>query len=251
MIEGWITNINYSVCQQLKITILEYCICDIINQMVKTEKAKSVRVNQSYLAIILGVSRQTICNTMVGLSKRKLLVVKGRDLRARTYSVRWPKEIQAAPVKGRKKQPVKTTKEKKINTSNIFPGFMKDYYDFFHKRTDVKPKITGADGKALKEIIKHLVYITKDKFKELEDPEVEKKAREGWQVMLNNWDAIDPFLQKQIKLIQINGNFNNIIENLKNGKRNTINQSNKSGVGNLKSSIYKRSFGNAGNRNNP
>tara|TARA_R110000824_G_scaffold163590_2_gene339369 strand:+ start:458 stop:1213 length:756 start_codon:yes stop_codon:yes gene_type:complete len=250
MAEGWTSNINYSICQQLKITILEYCVCDIINQMVRKDKAKSVKVNQSCLANILGVSRQTICNTMVGLGKRKLLVVKGKDLRARTYSVKWPQQIQGAPVKAKKKQP-KATKEKKINTGSIFPGFMNDYYEFFQKRTDIKPKITGADGKALKEIIKHLISITKDKFKDMEDPEVEKKAREGWQVMLNNWGIIDPFLQKQIKLIQINGNFNNIIENLKNGKRKPLNHNKQSGVSDLKSSIYKRSFGTTNQGNKP
>ena len=242
MNEKWETTIDYSLCKKLSISIIDYCIIDIIRQLSSIKGKDAPKINQSKIAKVLGVSRQTICNKMAVLQKRKILIAKGSDLRNLEYGV--AKSITPAPKVVVRKVRKKVVK-KAPGENGLFQGFMGDYFEFFEKRNDVKPKITGADGKALKEIIKHLTYLTRDKFKDVEDKEINNMARQGWQLMLDNWNALEPFLQKQTKLIQINSNFNNIVENIRNGKKKPTNNEKQSGISNLKQSIYRRNFGDA------
>lgn len=87
--------------------------------------------------------------------------------------------------------------------------FIDEYSLFFEKANSVKPKINGTDGKAAKELIQYLTTVSIEKN--------EQGAINTFKYILKNWHKLDSFLAGQIKLIQINANINNIINQLKNG----------------------------------
>lgn len=84
------------------------------------------------------------------------------------------------------------------------------YFTFIKQRTSVKPKMSGGEGKALKELIVYFDSIVFDK----EDPQAVPKA---FQYLFDNWQRIEPFLQGQLKLMQINSNITNILNQIRNG----------------------------------
>lgn len=85
------------------------------------------------------------------------------------------------------------------------------YFTFIKQRTSVAPKMSGGEGKALKELIAYFDSIVIDK----EDPQAVPKA---FQYLFDNWQRIEPFLQGQLKLMQINSNITNILNQIRNGK---------------------------------
>lgn len=92
-----------------------------------------------------------------------------------------------------------------------FQPCMKVYHDFILKQTGAPPKITAADGKAMKDIIEYL-----EKF-----PNAENKSKSVNQLLeyiLQNFNRWDQFHKKQIKLPQISSNLINIVNGLKNGQ---------------------------------
>lgn len=89
---------------------------------------------------------------------------------------------------------------------------IKEYDDFCRKRFGSPSKINGMEVKAMKSIIVYLKKLCKEKGSD--SPEHILKS---WQYILNGWDKLEPFLQNQMKLSQINSNLTNIINQLKNG----------------------------------
>ena len=71
-------------------------------------------------------------------------------------------------------------------------------------------KIDGIQGKALKSILSYLKQLCRQKGKESEED-----VLNAFKFIFANWSRLDEFLQKQIKLSQINSNLPNIIQNLK------------------------------------
>lgn len=101
------------------------------------------------------------------------------------------------------------------------------YFDWFVKLSGVKPKFGVAEGSAMKQIINYFKTIYKDNHSEgeTEFEEVTKML----QYIFKYWHLIDPFLQKQTKVTQINSNIQNIINDIKNGhKRKSSNNKDKS-----------------------
>jgi len=102
----------------------------------------------------------------------------------------------------------------KPNTKpNILYSNMIGIYDKFCLDSfDAPCKINGQEGKAMKQIIKYLKSVCKAKG---DDSDI--AIQNAFKYILSNWNSIEPFYQKQIKLSQINSNITNIINNLKNG----------------------------------
>ena len=154
------------------------------------------------------------------------------------------------PNNKKKKEEVKKKKEKIIQEevslsgeSGIFPEEPKTpsasnddgklyskmvdlYFNWFKDLNGgIPPKFGKADGSAMKQIINYFKYIHKQANNGKDEVE---EVILMFTYILTNWAKIDPFLQKQTKLIQINGNIQNIINDLKNGKRNSTSKSDKS-----------------------
>lgn len=100
------------------------------------------------------------------------------------------------------------------------------YFNWFKDLNGgIPPKFGKADGSAMKQIINYFKFIHKQANNGKDEVE---EVILMFTYILTNWAKIDPFLQKQTKLIQINGNIQNIINDLKNGKRNSTSKSDKS-----------------------
>lgn len=80
--------------------------------------------------------------------------------------------------------------------------FMEIYLNWYKSRTNVLPKVTAADGRSGKMILKHLQSIDHD------------RALDLWEAMLSRWSELDPWIQKQVDLKGIYGNLNKIINEL-------------------------------------
>lgn len=79
------------------------------------------------------------------------------------------------------------------------------YYRWHEDKFGFKAKIDASDGKAVKQLIQYLSSLTPD-------------VLPTFEYILNHWDDLEPFYQKQTRLRQINSNIHNIIYHFKNGK---------------------------------
>ena len=115
----------------------------------------------------------------------------------------------------------------KSDDGKLYSKMVEIYFDWFVKLSGVKPKFGVAEGSAMKQIINYFKAIYKDNHSEgeTEFEEVTKML----QYIFKYWHLIDPFLQKQTKVTQINSNIQNIINDIKNGhKRKSSNNKDKS-----------------------
>ena len=108
-------------------------------------------------------------------------------------------------------------KEKTINNnikkSSFYSSAMNFYNDWFINRFNLKPQIDGIDGKGLKTIESFL----KKNFPAADDNTI----LEAFKAVLNDWDNVDPFYQKQARLRQIASNMTNIIVSIKSKSNGT------------------------------
>jgi hypothetical protein len=108
---------------------------------------------------------------------------------------------------------VETDTEVPNESTSDYKRFMEVYHTFIKNR-GIPFRITGADGKALKLIIKYLNEVDAVK-------QGNKTPCEVWEFILDNWNNLDTWQQTQNQLRQINAQLPNIIEKLKqyyNGK---------------------------------
>lgn len=85
------------------------------------------------------------------------------------------------------------------------------YFTFYVKKTGLAPRMNATEGKALKQIITHLIKLCA----------TDTEAIETWSVIFTNWDKLDKFYQDQLELRQINSNINIILRQIKNGNSTT------------------------------
>jgi hypothetical protein len=116
---------------------------------------------------------------------------------------------------------IKINKDKVIYTSeskkpvSIFSQFNSAWFAFFRiENNNIDPKFTGADGQALKQIIKYLKSINNGD---------ETAALANWHLLLNSWDSLSEFHQAQTDLKYINSKLNVIIREII--RKNGINSS--------------------------
>jgi len=119
-------------------------------------------------------------------------------------------ETQIAIAEDKPPLPEKKEKEK------FSPKFLEAYFDWFIEKNQMAPVTDAAGGKAIKEIAAYLIAETKRSHPEWDEGQIETSAIEGWRMILKRWDKIEPFLQKQTKLVQIRSNLQNIITQIKN-----------------------------------
>lgn len=94
--------------------------------------------------------------------------------------------------------------------NEVYMQFMGAYFAFFRKNNDgIEPNITGAQGKALKQIITYLRRQSHSKD--------DAGALASWQFILANWHKLTKFIQQQNSLTQILKHINEIITQLKQG----------------------------------
>jgi len=99
------------------------------------------------------------------------------------------------------------------DTTTIYKRSIDLYNQFCLDTFDAPAKIDGVQGKSMKAILKYLQKVSKQKG--VNTPEGSLNALE---YIFKNWNNIEPFLQKQVKLSQINSNLTNIIQQLKHGQ---------------------------------
>lgn len=121
-----------------------------------------------------------------------------------------------------------TYREEEANPPSLYALFLDEWFAFYHRQFGLSPKFTGADGKALKQIITYLTSNSAD----------EEEALATWQYLLQNWQKLDEFHQRNTDLKYINSQLNKILQNAKRG-----NSKAKSGVSNdFKQRIFKGLF---------
>lgn len=105
---------------------------------------------------------------------------------------------------------LKNLYEKKVE-SKLFPKMTDIYNDFCKDKIGVSGKFGAKECKALKSIIKYLESNVKNK------EGGEEAIADAWQFVLKNVDRWDRFHQGQLTLNQIDSNFINILNSIKNG----------------------------------
>lgn len=108
----------------------------------------------------------------------------------------------------KKKKPIPYTN----NTDNktIYKMSIDIYNNFCLSNFDAPAKIDSVQGKAMKSILSYLKTLCKQK-----GDDSQENILNALKYIFNNWNNIEPFLQKQVKLSQINSNLVNIIQQLK------------------------------------
>ena len=123
----------------------------------------------------------------------------------------------------------KKVKEKscvKKESDGLHAKMIKGYHEWYSNRNDgVPPKIDAQSGKAMKELIAYFKTVARSKYQGINEDEIDEKVLEMFSYILSQWNNLDSFTQRQIKLSQINSNISNIIEFIKNGKNQRNNQS--------------------------
>lgn len=118
-------------------------------------------------------------------------------------------------------------KRKKVAQKNTISNhqiIIDVYFDWFKQRNDgVPPKIDAAEAKAAKMIAEYFKTIQAKKEPNTTEEEMPEKIKNMALYIFSKWDTLEVFLQKQVKLTQINSNITNIINFIKNGKQATNN----------------------------
>lgn len=107
--------------------------------------------------------------------------------------------------------------EKEVKTQSSFNLFNSEWYSFYRKNNNyIDPKFTGADGAALKQIINYLTKINNGN---------QAAALKNWKLILNSWEDLSEFHQKQMDLKYINSKLNVIIREIIRESEGNITQS--------------------------
>ena len=91
------------------------------------------------------------------------------------------------------------------DVDSVFAKCMNSYCHFYESQTDLKPRIDGIEGAALKKIINHINTLTSS----------EEESVLTWSQLLSNWNKQDDFYRKQLLLRQINSNLPILLNKVK------------------------------------
>ena len=100
-----------------------------------------------------------------------------------------------------------TYREEEANPPSLYALFLDEWFAFYHRQFGLSPKFTGADGKALKQIITYLTSNSAD----------EEEALATWLYLLQHWGKLDEFHQRNTDLKYINSQLNKILQNANRG----------------------------------
>ena len=107
-----------------------------------------------------------------------------------------------------KEEPIPYTKN--TDTKTIYKMSIDIYHKFCLSNFDAPAKIDSIQGKAMKSILSYLKTLCKQK-----GDDSQESILNALKYIFKNWKNLEPFLQKQVKLSQINSNLVNIIKQLK------------------------------------
>lgn len=109
-------------------------------------------------------------------------------------------------------QPIPDSKQQIENKDDkhIYKMSIDIYHKFCLSNFDAPAKIDAVQGKALKTILVYLKKLCIQK-----GNHTPQDILNALQYIFSNWKNLEPFLQKQVKLSQINSNLVNIIQQLK------------------------------------
>lgn len=91
------------------------------------------------------------------------------------------------------------------NKDSLFAKAMRVYCVFYEEQTELKPRINGIEGNALKGIINHL----------LDNCVTDDEVSVVWATLLHNWSKLPEFYKSQRLLRQINHNLPTLLTHLK------------------------------------
>ena len=179
---------------------------------------KGCFASNEYLGVFLGVNKTTVSTSISKLKKLGFIYEDGKMGRFRKLKSNLKYLIDNERVSKPKTEPSVSENQNHSNIDNntdssIYADSIKLYDEFCHKQIGCGCKMDGLQGKAMKSIIKYL----KTQVKESDE------ALMAWQYILANWDKLDEFHQKQIKLNQIDSNLMNILNQLRNGQKRNSN----------------------------
>lgn len=92
-----------------------------------------------------------------------------------------------------------------VKEKTLYTQFNDAWHLFYMDFKKITPKFTGADGNALKSIIKYLQSISA----------TDQEALAIWKGVLNQWHLLDAFHKKNTDLKYINSRLNVIIDEIK------------------------------------
>lgn len=93
----------------------------------------------------------------------------------------------------------------KAKAMNLHQKMVDVYWNWFDNKFKYKPKLNGAEMKAMKEITQY--FLSQD--------QSEDNCIASWEGLLGSFDYWEPFHQKQTKITQISYNLQNIINNVR------------------------------------
>lgn len=96
--------------------------------------------------------------------------------------------------------------QKERKEPSAYQQFLSEWFGFYERQFGFAPKFTGADGKALQQIIHYLQQVS-----------TQEEAFATWQFLLHNWQKWDSFHQKNTDLKYINSQLNKLLQNAKQG----------------------------------
>lgn len=88
---------------------------------------------------------------------------------------------------------------------SLYKQCMSLYFEFYEKRSEMKPRVSAAEGAALKKIIVYLASIT----------QTEEEILATFSAVLKLWDKLPEFFRSQIDIKQINSNLQKILYELR------------------------------------
>lgn len=179
----------------------------LIVEVDSLDNGKGCFASNQYLADFIGVNRTTISTAISKLVKLGYIVRKGTRQGEKRYLYSNLKIYKRSD--STDPSPPSTINKPK---NTLFSEMIESYDSWCKQVVGVGCKMDGIQGKALKSIIAYLRSQVNDN----DDIGI----KNAWEFILSNWNKLDDFHQKQIKLSQINSNLINILNQLRNGGAN-------------------------------
>tara|TARA_R110002012_G_scaffold77863_3_gene198560 strand:- start:1052 stop:1765 length:714 start_codon:yes stop_codon:yes gene_type:complete len=173
--------------------------------------------SNAYFGNFLGISPTSV-STCIG-KLVKLGFVQNEGFNGRHRILRCLSNFSKAAYEKTEDAIVKNQKHN--NTSNntgsnsLYTDMISSYDEFCKQEIGVAAKIDGQQGKAMKSIIVYLKKQVKD------TGHGDEGVLNAWRFILNKWNMLDDFTQKQVKISQINSNMLTILNQIRNGKKST------------------------------
>lgn len=165
-----------------------------------------------------------------------------QELINKELSVNSKEELTGAePFSHKEPEIKKEGKEKKVapKKEKLYQMLMDVYWNWFKTRNDnIEPKIDAIEGSSLKKLCVYLESVARAKHPGKDEDEINFAAAGILEYIFGKWDSLEPFLQKQVKLVQINSNITNIINDLKNGRKTQTAQQQKQNRGAVLNEVF-------------